>query len=361
MQNFISAFSRSKSFQFVNEQLSREGGSPRRHDCHGPPQLCQVGFREDVTRRRRLPWVVRSDLSANDTGEGWGSRTEHFCLEVLRGSGRIDSCATKVCRELKLCHGYREISASPAARSRTLFNPRSIIRVSEVLPMRRLLAATAVCVLLSAQPLALRARDVTEKPHFQPAEAVSVNEVTKPFLSIASGTVVLDVMISEEGEVINVQVRRDIVSLTEEAVRFVRTWTFEPAKFDGKAVTSRMTVAVTFNPASVLAANVPLPPLIHQDDEARIQSSFQPPEVTCATFPTYPFDAIWPGTVVIEATINKAGKVQSTKVLRDVPPFTTKAIQAVEHWRFTPATLNARPLRAKAILAFVFPPLPSSP
>ncbi len=225
--------------------------------------------------------------------------------------------------------------------------------------MRRLLAVTVVSVLLSAQPPALRARDVTEKPHFQPAEAVSVNEVTKPFRSIASGTVVLDVMISEKGEVRNVQVRRDIVPLTEEAVRSVKTWKFEPAKLDSKAVTSRITVAVTFNPASVLAANVPLPPLIHQDDEARIQSSFQSPEVTRATFPTYPVDAMSPGTVVIEATINKAGKVQSTKVLRDAPPFTTKAIQAVEDWRFMPATLNGRPLKSKAILAFVFPALPS--
>lgn len=227
--------------------------------------------------------------------------------------------------------------------------------------MRRLLATTVASVLLSAQPPALCARDVIEKPHFQPAEAVSVNEVTKPFRSIASGTVVLDVMISEKGEVRNVQVRRDIVSLTEEAVHSVRTWKFEPAKFDDKAVASRITVAVTFNPASALAANVPLPPLIHQDDEARIYSSFQPPEVTCATFPTYPVDAIWPGTVVIEATINEAGKVQSTKVLRDLPPFTAKAIRAVEDWRFMPASLNGRPLKSKAILAFVFPALPSSP
>ena len=220
--------------------------------------------------------------------------------------------------------------------------------------MRRLFAAAIAFAWFSAQPLALRAPDATEEAHFQPAEAVSVNDVTKPFLSVASGTVVLDVLISEKGEVKNVQVRREIVSLTEEAIRSVRTWTFEPAKFDGKAVTSRMTVAVTFNPAPGLAANVPLPPLIHQDDEARIQSSFQPPEVTLATFPTYPMDAISPGTVVIEATINEAGKAQSTKVLRDVPPFTAEAIRAVADWRFMPALLNGRPLRSKAILAFVF-------
>jgi TonB family protein len=220
--------------------------------------------------------------------------------------------------------------------------------------MRRQLAATVAFVLLNAQPLSLRAQDVEEEAHFQPAEAISVSDIANQWLSMANGTVVLDLLITERGEVKSVQVRRDIAPLTKAAVRSVKEWTFAPAKFDGKAVTSRMTVAVTFNPASVLAANVPLPPLIHQDDEARAESSFHPPEVTLATFPTYPADASWPGTVVIEATINEAGKVQGTKVLRDVPPFTAKAIQAVGDWRFMPATLDGRPLRAKTILAFAF-------
>jgi len=96
MQNFISTFSPSKSFQFVNEQLSREQESPHRRDCHGPPQAArvrrhddrspprrlaaaarsdpwktppaQVGFRGDATWRRRSPWVVGSGLWNNSRG-----------------------------------------------------------------------------------------------------------------------------------------------------------------------------------------------------------------------------------------------------------------------------------------------------
>jgi TonB family protein len=220
--------------------------------------------------------------------------------------------------------------------------------------MGRVFAAAIALAWLSAQPLAPRAGKVTEEPHFQAAEAISVSDVTIPFRSVANGTVVLDVMISEEGEVRNVQVRRDIASITEEAVRSVKTWKFEPAKFNGKAVTSRMTVAVTFNPAPPLAANIPLPPLIHQGDQARIQSSFQPPEVTRATFPTYPVTALWPGTVILEASINEAGKAQSPKVLRDAPPFTTSSIQAIEDWTFIPATLNGRPVESRVVLVFCF-------
>jgi hypothetical protein len=99
MQNFISALSQSKSFQFVNEPLSRERGSPHHHDCHSPlhaPRVglhddrspsrrlatvarsdpwkttpAQVGFPGDATRRRRLPWVVGSDLWNNSRGEDY--------------------------------------------------------------------------------------------------------------------------------------------------------------------------------------------------------------------------------------------------------------------------------------------------
>jgi TonB family protein len=59
-------------------------------------------------------------------------------------------------------------------------------------------------------------------------------------------------------------------------------------------------------------------------------------------------------TVALEATISKAGKVGSTKVLRDVPPFTATAIEAVGDWRFIPATWEGRPLDSKVVLAFSF-------
>jgi TonB family protein len=220
--------------------------------------------------------------------------------------------------------------------------------------MVRLIAAAIAFAWLSAQQLSPYAGKVADESNFQPPEAVFVSDVTIPPSSIATGTVVLDVMISEEGEVRNVQMRRDIASETEEAVRSVRTWKFEPAKFNGKAVASRMTVAVTFNPAPPLAANIPLPPLIHKDDEARLRSSFQPPEVTYATFPRCPDNALTPGTVILEASINEAGKVQHTKVLRDAPPFTTTAIRAIGDWRFIPATLNGRPVESKVVLVFCF-------
>jgi hypothetical protein len=58
MQNFISTFSPSKSFQFVNEQLSWEQGSSHRSDCHDPPHAARVGLHDDRSPPRRLAAVA---------------------------------------------------------------------------------------------------------------------------------------------------------------------------------------------------------------------------------------------------------------------------------------------------------------
>jgi hypothetical protein len=90
MRNFMS---------FVNEQLRWEEESPHRHDCHDPPHTAgteclddrslprrfpavarsdpwkttpaQVGFPGHATRRRRLPWVMGSDLWNSSRGKDY--------------------------------------------------------------------------------------------------------------------------------------------------------------------------------------------------------------------------------------------------------------------------------------------------
>ena len=220
--------------------------------------------------------------------------------------------------------------------------------------MKRLVTATILLLCLIPPWLGLSAHTAPEASQFQPPEARSVTEFPIPLNDMASGTVVLDVRISPEGEVVNVQVRRDITGETEEAVRAAKTWIFEPAKLNGKAVKSRISIAVTFNPAPPLAEDIPLPPLIHQDDVARTQSAFQPPEVTRATFPAYPLAAFSPDTVILEANVNQVGRAVGAKTLRDAPPFTTAALSAIAGWRFLPATLNGKPIESKVILVFCF-------
>lgn len=207
-------------------------------------------------------------------------------------------------------------------------------------------------------PASLFSQDAT---HFQPVEALSVADIAPPAGCYSYGTVVLDVLVSENGEVKNVQVRREIAGLTETAVRAVKAWSFHPAELGGMAISSRITVAITFNPQVTMFHQVPLPALIREDDEMRIQSAFQPPEVVRAIMPAYALGATSVGAVILTVAVDENGKGRETRVLRELAPFTSMALGAVDDWRFMAATLNGKPLKANVILAFVFPPLQSDP
>ncbi len=195
-----------------------------------------------------------------------------------------------------------------------------------------------------------------EDVHFRPAQAEHVADIVKPLAVLAYGNVVLDVLISDKGEVEDVEVRRDVPSLSDLAIRSVQTWTFHPAEANGQPVVSRMTVAVSFNkePNRWGGVDRPLPPLIHQTDEARIQSSFQPPEVTGATLPPFPFGALENGTVILQAIVNEEGKAEHATLLRHSAPFEPTALDAVSGWGFIPATLNGAAIAAPVVMAFVF-------
>jgi protein TonB len=50
------------------------------------------------------------------------------------------------------------------------------------------------------------------------------------------------------------------------------------------------------------------------------------------------------GIVIIEATIDATGKVESARILRSKEPLDQAALDAVLQWRFTPALLNGEPI-----------------
>lgn len=52
------------------------------------------------------------------------------------------------------------------------------------------------------------------------------------------------------------------------------------------------------------------------------------------------------GKVVVQAVIGLDGRVESTEILASTSPlFDAAAMEAVRQWRYTPATMNGRPVR----------------
>jgi len=115
--------------------------------------------------------------------------------------------------------------------------------------MRILLAL--ICVV--AAGIGAYQKDIRQVSSFryEPASVVSVVDAVYPLQSVASGTVVLEVSLDEEGKITSIRVVQGIASLTEPAEHSVQQWKFKGAKLDGKPVSSKITVAFSFVPPNV--------------------------------------------------------------------------------------------------------------
>ena len=85
---------------------------------------------------------------------------------------------------------------------------------------------------------------------YEPPTVVSASEAVYPITSVASGTVVLEATLDEGGAITNVRVVRGIPSLTEEAVRALRRWKFQPARLNNHSIASKIPVGFVFVPPS---------------------------------------------------------------------------------------------------------------
>jgi TonB family protein len=80
---------------------------------------------------------------------------------------------------------------------------------------------------------------------------------------------------------------------------------------------------------------------------ARVGGEIQPPSRLTSVSPNYPEEARkagLEGAVLLECTIDAAGRVSSVKVLAGSPPLVTAAVAAVKKWRYTPTMLDGIPV-----------------
>jgi TonB family protein len=86
----------------------------------------------------------------------------------------------------------------------------------------------------------------------------------------------------------------------------------------------------------------------------KAEPSFEPAQVVSTAPAPYPHTSIAEGTVVLEATIGATGSIEAVKVVRGVASLTEVAEHSLRQWRFSPATLDGKPLRATIVVAFTF-------
>jgi protein TonB len=75
------------------------------------------------------------------------------------------------------------------------------------------------------------------------------------------------------------------------------------------------------------------------------------------TMPAYPAIAKVThkeGTVVLQATISKAGTIENLHVISGEPMLRQAALDAVSHWRYRPYLLNGQPVEVETTVNVIF-------
>jgi TonB family protein len=119
-------------------------------------------------------------------------------------------------------------------------------------------------------------------------------------------------------------------------------WKYEPGTRNGIPVETIMQLDVDFK--------LP-PPRIDEKDGSEILKvgrGVSPPTVISRVEPAYSDEARaagYRGTVVVRATIHKDGTLTVDKVVRELGlGLDQKAVEALEMWKFKPATRNSEPV-----------------
>ena len=204
-------------------------------------------------------------------------------------------------------------------------------------------------VLRAQQP----AQDKT--PAFEPIQVRHIVEPTYPVDSIANGVVILKVVVTAAGAVYSVDVLHGIASLTEEAVKTVRKWDFEPAKLNGKRVENSTIVAFAF-------CNSMGSPIAKAAESKAEGAWYEPIEVVSANSALYPINSVAvasplnSATVVLRVKVDEKGDVSHIDVLRGVETLTEPAEEMVRKWKFQPARLDGEAVASTLAASFTFQP-----
>ena len=202
--------------------------------------------------------------------------------------------------------------------------------------------------------------------------------------SNVQGSVVLEVTTDTYGRVVRAAVVRSVPPLDQAAMDALLQWAYEPAVVDGEPRSVTFTVTIRFNlvdgkgVTGILMGGVtggveggvaggvvrtvpvaPVQPMVRatgqekagpDKDAVRVKDRIRPPKRVNSVEPVYPEaarKAQVEGVVILEATMDEEGNIESVKVLRSIPILDSAAVDAVKQWKYEPMVINGK--RTKAI------------
>src|SRR5258706_6995898 len=137
------------------------------------------------------------------------------------------------------------------------------------------------------------------------------------------GIVILDLVVDTQGHVASADVIRSVPPFDEAALAAVRKWEYEVTRVEGKPVSVRLTVPITFA--------MKLPEITSRQEGI--------PELRQGAISAYPPSAVAArdgASVTVEVALESDGQIGEVQVKDGAPPFSGALLQALKTWRFAP-------------------------
>ena len=199
---------------------------------------------------------------------------------------------------------------------------------------------------------------------YTPPEVTQAGDAYTPYNVIFDGLFVLDIGLSEEGDIRQIAALRDPGLMLGAAKTSAHTWKFQPASEGGKPRSSRLTVAFVYRPDNYGPARAVPPkdfaPVIPHSQSDDGTDEYIPVGIVSFAYPDYPVNSVAWGSVLLQATVDSAGEIEDVNLLHEMANFNSFAQKALKSWRFRAATLRGRPITSKIVIAFIFQPPHSS-
>lgn len=223
---------------------------------------------------------------------------------------------------------------------------------------RRIVVAALIVAGALAIPAIGRAQTPTDPPRptaqgqgagakMQPKLIEEILPEYPPLLLAArvSGVVVVDLILDEHGNVKDAHVFGQHSRFDDAVLDAVKQWRFSLSLLNGVPFTPMVRRTFTFT-ADTQKVTVTDPSVV--TSPYRVGGSIGQPRQIKRVEPIYPPEAVLArtsGMVILEAVIDKNGKVKDLTVLRHVTPaFDRAAMAAVQQWEYEPVLLNGVPV-----------------
>lgn len=178
---------------------------------------------------------------------------------------------------------------------------------------------------------------------------ISVVPAPYPPQSLFGGEVIFDALVDRSGNLTDAKVIHGDSPFLDKAQAAVQTWSFTPARFQGKAIEERVCVAFEFAEPflpSPKRGTHEYPESADAEDRAALPVYTVEPE--------YPANTVDEGSVVVVGIVDAEGQLASTKVIDGSGPLAGATISAMKQWRFVAGRKAGKDVDSVVIVVAAF-------